>query len=64
MNDMTTGTVGGRKHFHEEAQVMSGADTKRHMPNQLFVSRHAVEMPDKAAMESFLKHIGREIGDA
>ena len=34
------------------------------MPNQLFVSRYAVEMPDKVAMESFLKQIGREIGDA
>lgn len=32
------------------------------LPNQLFVSRYAVEMPDKAAMERFLKQIGREIG--
>ena len=30
--------------------------------NQLFVSRYAVEMPDKAAMEAFLKQIGKEIG--
>ncbi|MEI7673708.1 MAG: PDDEXK nuclease domain-containing protein [Deltaproteobacteria bacterium] len=34
------------------------------MPNQLFVSRYSVEMPDKSAMESFLKQIGREIGHA
>ena len=34
------------------------------IPNQLFVSRYAVEMPNKAAMESFLKQIGREIGHA
>jgi hypothetical protein len=32
--------------------------------NQLFVSRYAVEIPDKSAMESFLKQIGREIGHA
>ena len=32
------------------------------LSNQLFVSRYAVEMPDKAAMESFLKQIGKEIG--
>jgi predicted nuclease of restriction endonuclease-like (RecB) superfamily len=31
--------------------------------NQLFVSRYAVEMPDKAAMEAFLKQLGKEIGD-
>jgi predicted nuclease of restriction endonuclease-like (RecB) superfamily len=31
------------------------------MPNQLFVSRYAVEMPDKTAMEAFLKRIGKEI---
>ena len=30
--------------------------------NQVFVSRYAVEMPDKAAMEAFLKQIGKEIG--
>ncbi len=30
--------------------------------NQLFVSRYAVEMPDKAAMEAFLKQLGKEIG--
>lgn len=34
------------------------------MTNQLFVSRYAVEMPDKKAMESFLKQIGKEINDA
>lgn len=34
------------------------------LPNQLFVSRYAVEMPDKAAMETFLKQLGREVGDA
>jgi predicted nuclease of restriction endonuclease-like (RecB) superfamily len=34
------------------------------MPNQLFVSRYAVEMPDKSAMEAFLKQIGKEIGHA
>jgi predicted nuclease of restriction endonuclease-like (RecB) superfamily len=34
------------------------------MPNQLFVSRYAVEMPKKAAMQSFLKQIGKEIGHA
>lgn len=33
------------------------------MTNQLFVSRYAVEMPDKKEMESFLKQIGREICD-
>ncbi len=30
--------------------------------NQLFISRYAVEMPDKAAMEAFLKQLGKEIG--
>lgn len=34
------------------------------LPNPLFVSRYAVEMPDKSAMESFLKQIGKEIGCA
>ena len=34
------------------------------IPNQLFVSRYAVEMPKKAAMQSFLKQIGKEIGHA
>ncbi len=34
------------------------------LSNQLFVSRYAVEMPDKSAMESFLKQIGKEIGHA
>jgi predicted nuclease of restriction endonuclease-like (RecB) superfamily len=29
--------------------------------NQLFVSRYAVEMPGKAAMEAFLKQIGKEV---
>jgi len=33
------------------------------MTNQLFVSRYAVEMPDKMEMESFLKKIGKEICD-
>ena len=32
------------------------------LSNQLFVSRYAVEMPDKSAMETFLKKIGKEIG--
>ena len=32
------------------------------LPNKLFVSRYAVEMPDKAAMEAFLKQLGKEIG--
>lgn len=32
------------------------------MPNSLFVSNYAVEMPDKAAMEKFLKHLGKEFG--
>ncbi|CAN5856166.1 PDDEXK nuclease domain-containing protein [soil metagenome] len=32
--------------------------------NQLFVSRYAVEMPDKSTIESFLKQIGKEINDA
>ena len=30
--------------------------------NQLFVSRYAVEMPNKAAMKAFLKQLGKEIG--
>jgi predicted nuclease of restriction endonuclease-like (RecB) superfamily len=34
------------------------------LSNKLFVSRYAVEMPDKSAMESFLKQIGKEIGHA
>ena len=34
------------------------------LPNKLFVSRYAVEMPDKAAMKAFLKKIGKEIGHA
>ncbi len=34
------------------------------MSNKLFVSRYAVEMPDKTAIETFLKQIGREIGHA
>jgi predicted nuclease of restriction endonuclease-like (RecB) superfamily len=34
------------------------------LPNKLFVSRYAVEMPAKSAMESFLKQIGKEIGHA
>ncbi|GAB6057667.1 PDDEXK nuclease domain-containing protein [Desulfonatronum parangueonense] len=33
------------------------------LPNTLFVSRYAVEMPDKAAMVAFLKQLGKEIGD-
>lgn len=32
------------------------------LSNTLFVSRYAVEMPDKAAMVAFLKQLGREIG--
>lgn len=32
------------------------------LPNSLFVSNYAVEMPDKAAMEKFLKHLGKELG--
>lgn len=32
------------------------------LSNQLFVSRYAVEMPDKSDMETFLKKIGKEIG--
>jgi predicted nuclease of restriction endonuclease-like (RecB) superfamily len=31
------------------------------MTNQLFVSRYAVEMPDKKEMEAFLKQIGKEL---
>lgn len=34
------------------------------MSNQLFVSRYAVEMPEKSTMERFLKQIGKEIDDA
>lgn len=30
------------------------------LPNSLFVSNYAVEMPDKATMEKFLKHLGKE----
>jgi predicted nuclease of restriction endonuclease-like (RecB) superfamily len=33
------------------------------MSNQLFVSRYAVEMPEKSTMESFLKQIGSELAD-
>ena len=32
------------------------------LPNKLFVSRYAVEMPKKQEMEAFLKQIGKEIG--
>jgi len=32
--------------------------------NQLFVSRYAMEMPAKAAMEAFLTQLGKEIGHA
>lgn len=32
------------------------------LPNKLFVSRYAVEMPKKAEMEAFLKQLGKEIG--
>lgn len=32
------------------------------LPNSLFVSNYAVEMPDKATMEKFLKHLGKELG--
>ena len=31
------------------------------IPNQLFVSRYAVEMPDKKEMETFLRQIGKDI---
>ena len=31
------------------------------LPNKLFVSRYAVEMPKKQEMEAFLKQLGREI---
>ncbi len=34
------------------------------LSNKIFVSRYAVEMPDKSAMETFLKKIGKEIGHA
>lgn len=33
------------------------------LPNKLFVSRYAVEMPKKQEMEAFLKQLGKEIGD-
>lgn len=32
------------------------------LPNSLFVSNYAVEMPDKAAMEKFLEQLGKELG--
>ena len=32
------------------------------LANSLFVSRYAVEMPDKAAMEQFLQQLATEIG--
>jgi len=32
------------------------------LPNKLFVSRYAVEMPKKAEMEAFLKQLGKEMG--
>ncbi|PKO61717.1 MAG: cytoplasmic protein [Betaproteobacteria bacterium HGW-Betaproteobacteria-18] len=32
------------------------------LPNSLFVSNYAVEMPAKAAMEKFLQQLGKEIG--
>ena len=32
------------------------------LPNSLFVSNYAVEMPDKATMETSLKHLGKELG--
>lgn len=32
------------------------------LPNKLFVSRYAVEMPKKPEMEAFLKQLGEEIG--
>ena len=31
------------------------------LPNKLFVSRYAVEMPKKQEMEAFLKQLGKEI---
>jgi predicted nuclease of restriction endonuclease-like (RecB) superfamily len=34
------------------------------LPNKLFVSRYAVEMPKKQEMERFLKQLGKEVGDA
>lgn len=34
------------------------------LPNKLFVSRYAVEMPKKQEMERFLKQIGEEVGYA
>ena len=34
------------------------------LSNQIFVSRYAMEMPDKADMETFLKQLGKEIGHA
>lgn len=32
------------------------------LPNKLFVSRYAVEMPKKQQMEAFLKQLGKEVG--
>jgi predicted nuclease of restriction endonuclease-like (RecB) superfamily len=34
------------------------------IPNKLFVSRYAVEMPKKEEMEKFLQRMGKEIGHA
>lgn len=34
------------------------------LPNKLFVSRYAVEMPKKQEMEAFLKQLGKEMGHA
>jgi predicted nuclease of restriction endonuclease-like (RecB) superfamily len=34
------------------------------LPNKLFVSRYAVEMPKKQEMEAFLKKLGKETGHA
>lgn len=31
------------------------------LPNKLFVSRYAVEMPKKAEMEAFLRQLGKEV---
>jgi hypothetical protein len=31
------------------------------LPNKLFVSRYAVEMPKKAEMEAFLKQLGKQV---
>lgn len=38
------------------------SDSTIDLSDQIFVSRYAVEMPDKAAMEAFLKQLGKEIG--